>query len=469
MMGKNLIFACILLFSSHFLNAQKFWDHGRLIISSNGHYLQFQDGTAFFWLGDTGWELFHRLKLEEINSYFENRSKKGFNVIQAVVLAEMDGLTRPNQYGDVPFIGLDPLKPNERYFHFVDSVIILAATKNLYIGLLPSWGDKVTKLWGAGPVVFNEDNAYKYGSWLGNRYKNSPNIIWILGGDRPAKKDSLDWTPIWRAMARGILDATEQHALITYHPWGGNNSTSQYIHNETWLNINMMQSGHGSGHDVPVWEWVERDRNLKPTKPCLDAEPNYEDHPVNPWPNWNPANGYFREYDVRKQTYRSVFAGACGVTYGHHSVWQFWSPREEIINHADRYWTDAIDRPGAFQVGFLRKLMESRPQLTRVPDQTIIVNGQGTHGEYISACRDSIGSYLMIYLPVGKSIKINTHVLHSDSVSANWFNPRDAMNYHAGTLKRENLMNFTPPISGLNFDWVLILDDPSFKYKVPAN
>lgn len=102
---------------------------------------------------------------------------------------------------------------------------------------------------------------------------------------------------------------------------------------------------------------------MLPHKPTLDAEPNYEDHPVNPWPTWNPENGYYRDYDVRKQTYRSVFAGACGVTYGHHSVWQFYSPREEKINYPDRYWTEAMDRPGAVQVGYLKMLIDSRPQL----------------------------------------------------------------------------------------------------------
>ncbi len=82
--------------------AQQEWKHGRLQVTKDGHYLQYEDGTPFFWLGDTGWELFHRLKKEEIEKYLENRRQKGFNVIQAVILAEFDGLRKPNQYGDVP-------------------------------------------------------------------------------------------------------------------------------------------------------------------------------------------------------------------------------------------------------------------------------------------------------------------------------------------------------------------------------
>ena len=447
---------------------QQHWMHGQLKVSADGHSLQYEDGKPFFWLGDTAWELFHRLKLEEIATYLENRKKKGFTVIQAVVLAEMDGLRKPNQYGETPFLGLDPARPSERYFRFIDSVVKLAMERDLHMGLLPTWGDKVTMLWGSGPVVFDSVNAYSYGLWVGRRYARFPNIVWILGGDRPATHDGTDWRPVWRAMARGILEGTQNKALITYHPWGGEKSSSQYLHTEEWLSMNMLQSGHGAGHDVAVWTWIQRDRSLRPSKPVLDAEPNYEDHPVNPWPTWNPLNGYFREYDVRKQTYRSIFAGACGVTYGHHSVWQFWSPREEKINHADRYWTEALDRPGAFQVGYLRNLMESRPLLTRIPDQSIIEKGQGEKGEYVCACRDSAGTYAFIYLPVGKAIRVSSRCFKSGIVMGWWFNPRNGEARSIGQLKRRASMEFTSPTTGIENDWVLVLDDPGYRYGVPG-
>ncbi|MCE1197520.1 MAG: glycoside hydrolase family 140 protein [Marinilabiliales bacterium] len=442
--------------------------HGPLRVTENGHYLEYRDGTPFFWLGDTAWELFHRLTMEEIERYLDNRKAKGFNVIQAVVLAEMDGLQKPNRYGEVPFHHLDPSQPNENYFQLVDSVVQMAQRKGLFMGLLPTWGDKVTLLWGKGPVVFNAANAYDYGLWIGRRYKKYSHVIWILGGDRPAMKDSVDWRPVWRSMAKGLLEGSGPNVLIAYHPWGGELSSSQYIHTEPWLTLNMMQSGHGSGHDVEVWKMVERDWNLLPAKPTLDAEPNYEDHPVNPWPKWDPANGYYRDYDVRKQTYRSVFAGACGVTYGHHSIWQFWSPREEPINHADRYWTEALDRPGAFQVGYLRRLMESRPLSERIPDDRLIETGEGVKGEYMTAFRDRQGRYLMVYLPVGRCLTVNSSSLQATEVVGWWFDPKSGKATLIGRLTNTGHITCTPPTLGVGHDWVLVLDDPKARFAEPG-
>ncbi len=108
-------------------------------ISGNHRYL-LKDGKYFFWLGDTAWELFHRLNREEADQYLRRRSEQGFTVIQAVVLAEIDGLHTPNPYGNTPLINDDPAKPNEAYFQHVDYIIDKAASYNLNIGLIANMG-----------------------------------------------------------------------------------------------------------------------------------------------------------------------------------------------------------------------------------------------------------------------------------------------------------------------------------------
>jgi hypothetical protein len=459
---------CILLLGTSYTSeAQNSWKNGRLRVSADAHFLETTNGRPFFWLGDTGWELFHRLSFEEIQTYLNNRYKKGFNVIQAVILAEYDGIKKPNRYGAVPFNNFNIATPNPGYFQLIDTVVRMAANRDMFMCLLPTWGDKVTKNWGMGPAIFNEKNAYVYGKWLGNRYKDQENVIWMLGGDRPPQKDTSDWRPIWRAMARGLQEGSDYKAFITYHISGGE-STSKYLHKEPWLNMNTMQSGHGSGHDVPVWNWVRRDFDLPGPKPTLDAEPNYEDHPVNPWPKWDEKNGYFDDYDVRKQCYRSVFAGACGVTYGHHGVWQFYSEREEPITYADRSWTNGLDRPGAFSVSYLRKLIECRPYIGRIYDPSIILEGQGSKGEFITAFRGKNNDYAMLYIPVGKTIKVRTGFMKSSDIKIWWYDPRIGLMVRGESVYRKEVLTLTPPTKGVGQDWVLILDNPDFQYRPPG-
>ena len=88
-----------------------------LKISENKRFLEQSNGKPFFWLGDTAWELFHRLNREEAEYYLKHRSSQGFTLVQAVILAEFDGLQQPNAYGDLPLYQQDPTRPNEAYFN----------------------------------------------------------------------------------------------------------------------------------------------------------------------------------------------------------------------------------------------------------------------------------------------------------------------------------------------------------------
>jgi hypothetical protein len=270
-------------------------------------------------------------------------------------------------------------------------------------------------------------------------------------------------------MAAGVRAGTGGEALMTYHPSGGDDKrTSPDLHEEAWLDVNMMQSGHGAGHDVPVWRWVEADHALRPPKPCLDGEPNYEDHPVNPWPTWDPASGYFRAHDVRKQIYRSVLAGGCGVTYGHHAVWQFADAAVRApVNHPDRPWRAAIVRPGAQQVVHLRRLLESRPFLTRVPDQSILASDPGQRGCHVRAARDAHGRYAMVYVPNTQTVDVRLDAVKGRTVDGWWFDPRRGSATRLGPFQASGVRSFTPPEDGP--DWVLVLDDPAQAWPPPGS
>ncbi len=436
----------------------------QLRVSDNHRFLQTADGQPFFWLGDTAWELFHRLTREEAEIYLKNRADKGFTVIQAVVLAEQDGLRDPNPYGELPLENNDPTKPREAYFRHVDFIIKKAEQLGLYIGLLPTWGDKVNLLsWGKGPVIFNVDNARVYGRWIGNRYKDQKNIVWIIGGDR-RPRDGSDDVAIWRSMAEGIAEGVGGHgkALMTFHPQPtqtNEGGSAKWFHNDEWLDFNMLQTGHC--YEIDVWDRIQYLYNLQPVKPAIDGEPLYEDHPI----CFNAKDlGTSSAYDVRKLAWFNVFAGAFGHTYGCHDIWQMYAPHRVPVNGPNFPWYVAMDLPGAGQLKHVRRLIESRPFFDRVPDQSVITDARSS-SDRIQATRGK--DYLFVYSSQGKKFTVNLDRISGKEIFARWYDPKTGESTDIGKFKKVAQKEFTPPSSGWGRDWVLIVDDVSKKYPAP--
>jgi len=134
---------------------------------------------------------------------------------------------------------------------------------------------------------------------------------------------------------------------MTFCPWGGR-SSAEYVHDEAWLDFNVLQSGHTSAR-LDNRRMVAEDYGRKPAKPCLDGEPAYEDHPDMRWERGSEAP-YFDDAMVRRLACQAVFADACGHTYGCHAVWQFFDGEREAVNRAHRPWRRALRLPGAEQI-----------------------------------------------------------------------------------------------------------------------
>lgn len=438
--------------------------HGRIVVHPEKRFLQYENGKPFFYLGDTAWELFHRLHTDDARMYLEDRVRKGFTVIQTVVLAEHDGLRTPNANGDLPFTDAAYTQPNERYFEQVDKIISLIDSLGMVVGLLPTWGDKINKAWGIGPVIFDtEAKAEAFGHYLGNRDKSRKNIIWILGGDR----DYTGFESIVRAMAKGIaigISGKEDYntCLMTVHPSGGGTS-AKWFHNDEWLDFNMQQNGHC--YDVPVWERIQREYQLTPTKPVLDGEPLYDEHPICFDRN---KHGTSQDYQTRRFFYHEIFAGAFGYTYGCHAIWQMWTSEREPVNGPVRSWQESLPLIASYQMGYGRRLMESRPFFTRISDQSIIVDGQQSGTQHISATRDRNGSYAMIYSEQGFPFAVNMQMLSGKKVKAWWFDVRNGESILINTFQKTDKQWFYPPTQGKGNDWVLVLDDVSKKFKPPG-
>jgi hypothetical protein len=352
----------------------------------------------------------------------------------------------------------DPARPIEAYFADVDWIVDRAEAHGLCVGMLPTWGDKWNKKWGQGPEIFTPENARGYGEFLGKRYNDKP-LIWILGGDRPVENDRH--RAILRAMAEGLRAGDGGRHLITFHPSGGRGS-ADWLHDENWLDFNMCQTGHGFNHEN--FKRISADYNRKPVKPCLDAEPGYEDHPA----EFNPKNGYLDDYEVRKFAYWSVFAGACGHTYGCHDIWQFLAPERPSVTAARTPWRQALHLPGAGQMKFMRALIESRPMLSRVPDQALIAGDSGRGTDRIAVTRGEDGSFALIYSSSGRPFTINLMRLSGSQVRTRWLDPRTGTVREGAVLPRRGVYEFQPPTQGKGHDWVLVLDDDLRAYPVPG-
>jgi hypothetical protein len=430
--------------------------NSKLFISPNGRFIQLENGDPFFLLADTAWELFHKLTIEEIEFYLDARKSQGFNVIQSVLISEIDGLRIPNVYGQIPLSEMNPEKPNPEYFDFVEQVVKLAESREMYFALVPTWGDKIDRVFGTGPEIFNEANAFEYGKWLGKRFCNNPNIIWMNGGDRSGGGKNF---AVWDALAKGIKSEDPNH-LMTFHPLG-DASSSMWFHDSEWLDFNSCQSGH-SMRNFPNYMMISYDYLRNPAKPCIDSEPRYEEHAV----NWKPElNGVFDDYDVRQAAYWSVFSGACGHTYGAHPVWQMYDNVREAIGYVRYSWKEAMHFKGAGQLIHLKNLILSREYFNRIPDQSLLVSPKV--GEDHICCTRGKG-YIFCYMPSGGILGLRIGTLSKNQLRGWWFDPRSGEAISIGLISMSDTMSISAPSEGIGCDWIFVLDDITFDFNKPG-
>jgi hypothetical protein len=374
-----------------------------------------------------------------------------------------DIMNNSNVYGDSALINKNIARPlttegssftnSEQYDYWdhVDFIIEKAAEKGIFMALVPVWGSNVRE----GHVTLEE--AKTFTSYLAERYKTHPNIIWVTGGDVKGS-DSLD---IWMEMGKTINQIDTTH-LITFHPYGRTQS-STWFHKQEWLDFNMFQSGHRRydqddtelcyGEDN--WRYVVDDYKKIPIKPTIDGEPSYEGIPQGLHDTSQP---YWTENDVRRYAYWSVFAGGFGFTYGNNAVMQFYKPGDTIVSYgARKYWTEALNDPGASQMIHLKRLILSKPYLERKPDQSLIADEQGEKYNYLVATRGN--NYAFIYTYTGRTMKISMGKINGDNVRATWFDPRTGSYQEIGTYENSGMLEFDPPGTVANGnDWVLQLE-----------
>ena len=474
---KKVSLILTLLASSIVLaQAEKPWDNGRLKVSDNNRYLVFENGKPFFWLGNTSWLMPERLNRDDVEFYLTTETANGYNVEQVQVLCATPTYNIYGMAGNSHDFNFEKESTPGvyGYWEHLDYIVEFAASQGIYIAMDIIWGSQLGNM--------DVKKAANLGKFMGERYAKHPNIIWMIGGDIMGDKKP----EVWDAMAKAIKRADKNH-LMSFHPRG--RTTSAWWYNDSeWLDFNMFQSGHrrygqrnGDGDytikddtEEDNWRYVDMSlperagtekighyglsANAK-TKPCIDAEPSYEDIPQGLHDNSQPR---WQDYDVRRYAYWAVFAGCFGHTYGHNSIMQFMHPGIAASFFAEKPWWDALKDPGYKQMKYLKALMTSLPFTEGDNDQSVITSKNGEKYDRIIATRGN--DYILAYNYTGKPMTIDLSKISGTTKNVWLMNPRNGnLNYTGEYSDKTKTFTFTEQ-GTTGQDIVVIIIDSSKNY-----
>jgi hypothetical protein len=405
-----------------------------------------QHDLPFLMQGDAAWSLIVALNDADVEQYLRNRRDNGFNTV-LVELIEHRFCKKPpfNEEGEAPFTTPgDFSTPNEKYFAHADWVIHRAAEYGMqvllapiylgYIGTDEGWIEEILKL--------EPEKCSAYGRYLGRRYSEFDNIIWVMGGDRnpgsAVEKVNL--------IALGIREFDRRH-LFTAHCHPENSAVDQYG-SGGWLDINTTYT-----YQI-VHQQLLKDYGRNPVWPFILIESTYE------------GEHNSSEVQIRRQAYWSVLCGGFGHVMGNNPIWHFNGPTLFPINLS---WEQSMDLPGSVGMMYWGKLFRSRPWFALVPDQKheVVTSGLGEFDgfDYLAAGRTPDASTIIAYLPTRRPITVDMSKVSGAQAQGWWFDPRTGKATPAGTFPTVGTRKLTPPADG---DWVLVLDDASLKRLPPG-
>jgi hypothetical protein len=145
-----------------------------------------------------------------------------------------------------------------------------------------------------------------------------------------------------------------------------------------------------------------------------------------------------------------------------------WAPGRSPVISANIPWPQALDHPGAFQMGHIRRLFESRPFSKLQPNEDFIKDGPTRGGAKVRGALASDGSFAFIYSPRGESFSVDLNAFPAPKVLESWFDPRYGVTYEMHTADNRGIQTYTPPTTGRGQDWLLILDDADRKFPLPG-
>lgn len=410
-------------------------------VGPTGRYLVDLAGTPVLLHADTPWGLVVALTREETLRYLDDRQARGFNalIVNALEHSSYEVASwsdaPKNRAGDAPFlVPGDFGTPNEKYFAHLDWVLAQAEARGMTLLLTPAYLSHPTSIghgWNREYLENGVDKCRDYGRYLGRRYRERKNIIWVMFGDR----DPDDTEPMVHAMAEGIREMAPAH-LMTAHFQRGHSARA--LTQASWLSLNVAYTT-----DVVHTQCLEEYARTPPM-PFLLFEARYENE-------WRSTVA-----DQRRQAYTALLCGAMGQALGNLPLWKF-----------DTGWQAAMDSPATRHMAHVRALFLSRAWHELVPDvERTVVYARGAGAKFVPGARTRNGETVLVYLPAGTpTVRIDMTKISGERVRAWWYNPRDGTAALINDYRASAMQKFTPPDKE---DWVLVLDDVAKRFPVPG-
>jgi hypothetical protein len=439
-MRKAASFAFVLLLSSPALAAAPVFP---LKTDPSNRFLVDQNNAPFLITGDAPQAMVGNLSVRDATFFIKNRAKYGINALWVNLLC--DSYTACNSDGTTfdgiaPFMTPDDLStPNPAYFDRAEQMLQAAAAHHMVVLLDPiETGGWLSTLDDNG-----EMKARNYGRYLGNLFKDQPNIVWMSGNDFQSWRDASQ-NKLVRAVMRGLAETDPGHIQTIELDY----LVSASLDDKALKPLIGLDAVY-TYRPTYAEELIEYKR--ADFKPTFLVEANYEfEH--------NGGTDGGTTQNLRRQEWWTATSGTTGQLYASAYSWRLQGD-----------WKDNLDTIGIQQFAYVKELLEAHKWWELVPDRAheVLTKGFGKFSKddpipddtYATAALASDGSFLIAYLPTVRRVTVDLSKF-SGTVTARWFDPSDAASTAIGSFANSGTQNFTPPGNneGGDGDWVLVME-----------
>jgi Protein of unknown function (DUF4038) len=350
-----------------------------------------RDGVPTFLLADTLWAAFSRMSMTEWRDVLRLRRRQGFNAVNISILPIAHDRS-VSADAKVPF----RLREDGSWDldHLADArrMVEVALDEGIVPILVVLWCNYVPNTWGAAlnpETVLDEEQTDRYVRLVVETFADLGPVFCISGDER--FDDELAVARYRRTLE--TIRSAAPDCLTTLHSTPDAKPPADLLAHPA-LDYYSYQSGHDTGWEERAAELPQRYHTYPQHKPLVSMEPCYEGH------GYGRGRGRHDARSVRLASWVGVLSGAgAGLGYAAHGAWS-WHRASDAFTGESFSGTPfpahlAVDLPGAWDVGLLRRIVEEHGLYDLRPRQDLLLST--TSGTRLGMSAD--GRRAALYLP----------------------------------------------------------------------